>query len=182
MEQPNSLHLAQSGNEAASDVQAVGHAPRTVRALTKLARELADKFVFTADVAGEVSATLNAGDTLAAELERRNKEDPRTRLHNLCEAISTERDGSEFSREEWERIDAENAALRTSHAELVKALERCENVMTYAEATVAPGNWGKRDGEWVLVHAGRAGSSHTQLRAAIDAARAALDNARKVTQ
>lgn len=62
-------------------------------------------------------------DGSLAELERR-KEDPRTRLHNLCEAIAAEADGSEFSREEWDRIDTENATLRASHQRLKEALTR----------------------------------------------------------
>jgi hypothetical protein len=42
----------------------------TVRALTKLARELSEKFVFTAAHAGEIAATLNAGDALLAQLQQ----------------------------------------------------------------------------------------------------------------
>jgi hypothetical protein len=60
-------------------------------------------------------------DAMFAEIDRR-KGDPSTRLHNLCEAIAEEADGSEFSREEWERIDAENVKLRASKADLLAAL------------------------------------------------------------
>lgn len=51
-------------------------------------------------------------DALRAEVDRR-KGDPCTRLHNLCEAIEEEAASSVFSREEWDRIDAENVELRT---------------------------------------------------------------------
>lgn len=52
-------------------------------------------------------------EALRAELDIRRKSGSAVeRLHNLCAAISAEADGSEWSREEWERIDAENVALR----------------------------------------------------------------------
>lgn len=37
---------------------------------------------------------------------------PVERLHNFCDALAEQMDGSAFSRAEWERIDAENAELR----------------------------------------------------------------------
>lgn len=37
---------------------------------------------------------------------------PVERLHNICDALSEQMEGSAFSREEWDRIDAENAELR----------------------------------------------------------------------
>lgn len=50
---------------------------------------------------------------LEGELTLRRKSGSATdRLHNICEGISRDADGSEWSREEWERLDAENAALR----------------------------------------------------------------------
>lgn len=59
---------------------------------------------------------LNRAD---AELDRR-KGDARTRLHNLCEGIAQDRDGSEFSREEWERIDSENLRLTVALRRIAK--------------------------------------------------------------
>jgi hypothetical protein len=59
---------------------------------------------------------------LDTEINRR-KGDPRTRLHNLCEGIARDADGSEWSREEWERIDAENAELRAVNRQLLAALK-----------------------------------------------------------
>ena len=53
-------------------------------------------------------------DALQAELKKRNRS-ASDRLHNICKAIQEEADGSEFSREEWDRIDAENVTL---HAEI----------------------------------------------------------------
>lgn len=81
-----------------------------------------------------------------AEIERR-KDDPVTRLHNICEAIAEEADGSEFSREEWERIDAENLSLRKQLAarDLVirdltvakAALEKIESYTTEPWSSIA---------------------------------------------
>lgn len=46
-------------------------------------------------------------------------------------------------------------------------LQRLESAIRYAEATVAPGNMSDRQGGWARVHAGRADSSHRQLRLAL---------------
>ena len=57
---------------------------------------------------------------LEAELALRRKSGSAVdRLHNLYEGIAADADGSEWSREEWERIDAENADLRRKVAELL---------------------------------------------------------------
>ena len=49
-------------------------------------------------------------EALEAEIALRRKSGSAVdRLHNLCEGIAESADGSEWSREEWERIDAENA-------------------------------------------------------------------------
>lgn len=56
---------------------------------------------------------------LEAELALRRKSGSATdRLHNLCEGIAADADGSEWSREEWERLDAENGALRAELSRL----------------------------------------------------------------
>jgi hypothetical protein len=61
----------------------------------------------------------------AAELALRRKSGSATeRLHNLCEGIAADADGSEWSREEWERIDAENLRLRNEIAQQAAELER----------------------------------------------------------
>ena len=52
-----------------------------------------------------------------AELELRRKSGSASdRLHNLCEGIAADADGSEWSREEWERIDAETVRLKNELA------------------------------------------------------------------
>ena len=53
------------------------------------------------------------------ELKRRNQS-ASDRLHNICRAIEKEADGSEFSREEWNRLDAENSTLHAEIRELKK--------------------------------------------------------------
>jgi hypothetical protein len=64
---------------------------------------------------------------LEAELALRRKSGSATdRLHNICEGISRDADGSEWSREEWERIDAENASLRKQVAELTAMLPQMD--------------------------------------------------------
>lgn len=74
--------------------------------------------------AAEIGAEIEA---LRAELEHRRKSGSASdRLHNLCESIAADADGSEFSREEWDRIDAENVALRAEverHKDLLQAVE-----------------------------------------------------------
>jgi len=65
-------------------------------------------------------------DALKAELELRRKSGSASdRLHNLVQGIAEDADGSEWSREEWERLDAENAALR----EQVRVLRYALNAM-----------------------------------------------------
>ena len=59
-------------------------------------------------------------ERLRAELELRRKSGSASdRLHNICQAIADVADGSEFSREEWDRLDAENKAMREEFASLV---------------------------------------------------------------
>ena len=53
------------------------------------------------------------------ELKRRNQS-ASDRLHNICRAIEKEADGSAFSREEWNRLDAENSTLHAEIRELKK--------------------------------------------------------------
>jgi hypothetical protein len=56
-------------------------------------------------------------NSLETELSLRKRSGSASeRLHNLCEGISKDADGSEWSREEWERLDAENASLRAQIA------------------------------------------------------------------
>ena len=71
--------------------------------------------------AGCVAAGLRAEVAgLRAELELRRKSGSATdRLHNLCEGIADHADGSEWSREEWNRMDAENTALRSELGSLI---------------------------------------------------------------
>ena len=52
---------------------------------------------------------------LRAELDARRKSGSASdRLHNICAAVEAEAGSSVFSREEWDRIDAENVALRAA--------------------------------------------------------------------
>lgn len=57
-------------------------------------------------------------DRLREELTARRML-PSERLHNICEAIQAESDGSAFSREEWSRLDAENKTLRSELGSLI---------------------------------------------------------------
>ena len=67
-------------------------------------------------------------ERLRAELELRRKSGSASeRLHNLCAGIAADADGSEWAREEWERIDAENARLRAQLAERDRDAERWRN-------------------------------------------------------
>ena len=45
------------------------------------------------------------------------------RLHSLCDAIAEAHDGSEWSREEWQRLDAEGTAQKARIAELEAQVE-----------------------------------------------------------
>lgn len=56
-------------------------------------------------------------------------------------------------------------------------VRRAGNVVDYVDATIAPNNCRERRGDWVEVHAGRAFSSHNQLRAVRDESRALLSDA-----
>jgi hypothetical protein len=65
----------------------------------------------------QLNAVTAERDALRAELELRRKSGSAVdRLHNLIEGIAADADGSEWSREEWERLDAENATLRAELA------------------------------------------------------------------
>lgn len=52
-------------------------------------------------------------------------------------------------------------------ADVEQLLQRIESAVRYAGATVSPGNLTDRQGGWARVHAGRASSSETQLRLAL---------------
>ena len=83
--------------------------------------------IFTADQMHDyIAPVLAERDALKAELELRRKSGSASdRLHNLVQGIAEDADGSEWSREEWERLDAENAALR----EQVRVLRDALNAM-----------------------------------------------------
>jgi lipopolysaccharide biosynthesis protein len=88
---------------------------------------------FPADLIPQVSAYAAAREAAAtaalrAELDLRRKSGSAVdRLHNLCEGIAESADGSEWSREEWERIDAENAELRAAVERVRGVLEAAQN-------------------------------------------------------
>jgi len=82
-------------------------------------------------------------DALQAELDLRRKSGSAVeRLHNLCEGIAADADGSEFSREEWDRIDAENLDLRKRadalEAALREIVDRLANNTLFAAES---GHW-----------------------------------------
>jgi len=68
-------------------------------------------------------------DALREELSRR-KGDPVTRLHNLCEGIAHDADGSEWSTEEWERIDKENSELKKERDELRAEIANVKHILS----------------------------------------------------
>jgi hypothetical protein len=73
--------------------------------------------------ATQLAARLEAQAARIAELEaelelRRKSGSASDRLHNICEGIAKDADGSEWSREEWERLDAEMLAQKKRIAEL----------------------------------------------------------------
>lgn len=55
-----------------------------------------------------------------------------------------------------------------SRAAIEELLARVESAMNYTQATLSPGNQGRREGEWVQVHGGRATSAYRQLQIALD--------------
>lgn len=57
------------------------------------------------------------------ELARR-KGDPCTRLHNICQALQDEKNGSTYGPEEWDRLSGENDDLRAQLAAAQKDAER----------------------------------------------------------
>jgi len=80
------------------------------------------------EAAGTIEALQSELARVTAELDLRRKSGSASdRLHNLCEGISYDADGSEWSREEWERLDAEMLEQRKR----IKALKAAR------DATVA---------------------------------------------
>lgn len=81
----------------------------------------------------------------AAELALRRKSGSASdRLHNLCEGIARDADGSEWSREEWQRVDAETVRLanelRDAKAELARVTAERDAAVTDARLA-AFGAW-----------------------------------------
>ncbi len=80
-----------------------------------------------AALATALEAVWAENERLRAELDARRKSGSASdRLHNICEALSEDMNESPFTREEWDRIDAENAALRKEIKELRAAMEKPE--------------------------------------------------------
>jgi hypothetical protein len=72
-----------------------------------------------------------------AELEaeqalRRKSGSASDRLHNLCEGIAADADGSEWSREEWAAVDAEGNRLRAEVSTLQARLAAAEHWAKHA--------------------------------------------------
>ncbi len=117
---------------------------------------------FPADLIPQVSAYAAAREAAAtaalrAELDLRRKSGSAVdRLHNLCEGIAESADGSEWSREEWERIDAENAELRAAVERVRGVLRRVVEAYDRHQSTRAPA------------------LSHARLHHEVEAARAEL--------
>lgn len=75
-------------------------------------------------------------DDLKRELDRR-KGDPRTRLHNLCEALQEDLDKSPYTREEWEQVDREIVELQHKLRATVAKLAEREAELAKADAVIA---------------------------------------------
>lgn len=75
-------------------------------------------------------------DDLKQELDRR-KGDPRTRLHNLCEALQEDLDKSPYTREEWEQVDREIVELQRKLREAEANLAEREAELAKADAVIA---------------------------------------------
>jgi hypothetical protein len=110
-------------------------------------------------IPSEYGYTAGAFAALTAELELRRKSGSASdRLHNICEGIARDADGSEWSREEWERLDAEMAELKAANKTLTaerdalyKALkdatirmDRARDILTDGKPTPQC-NWGVLD-------------------------------------
>jgi chromosome segregation ATPase len=69
-------------------------------------------------------------DALKVELDLRRKSGSASdRMHNLCEGIAADADGSEWSREEWERIDAETVRLKNECKSLTAERDAAESAL-----------------------------------------------------
>jgi uncharacterized small protein (DUF1192 family) len=90
---------------------------KTLVALTTMLRIMGmPRCVQAADLIEQQAAEI---ERLTAELELRRKSGSASeRLHNLCEGIAKDADGSEWSREEWERLDAEMLELKKDNKRL----------------------------------------------------------------
>lgn len=102
--------------------------------MVKLTQETANEFEAAEKALRSLIVVLVAEVT---ELDARRKgPSPSERLHNLCEGIAADADGSEWSREEWERLDVEmlelkkkNATLSISRDEVVEVLRKAINAL-----------------------------------------------------
>lgn len=98
--------------------------------------------------AEQLAAAIAERDALSRQLSEavgelnRRKGDAATRLHNICENLSEQANESPFTREEWERIDAENVALRrerdTASEALGRAMSDTEQLRDIADSVGLP--------------------------------------------
>jgi hypothetical protein len=79
-----------------------------------------DCIEIAAEADAEIARLTAERDAAVAELKLRRKSGSASdRLHNLIEGLSKDADGSEWSREEWERLDADMLVQK----QRIKALE-----------------------------------------------------------
>ena len=72
----------------------------------------------------DVAAALREQGAEIGRLKGRNADDPVARLHNICDALKDDAAESPFSKDEWNRMDAENVRLTKEIAALKAEVER----------------------------------------------------------
>ncbi|MEY2875288.1 MAG: hypothetical protein RLZZ373_2659 [Pseudomonadota bacterium] len=83
-----------------------------LRLIEQIEATFGSRWLFLHETVALLRALVAQVDALAAELDLRRKSGMASdRLHNICQALEEEAASSVFSREEWDRIDAENVAL-----------------------------------------------------------------------
>ena len=80
---------------------------------------------------------------MRAERERRNKVDPITRLHNLCDGLQYEKGESPYCAKAWDELTAENDRLRAELAKLQQAVS--DDVEQEAECRKLLARWDTSD-------------------------------------
>lgn len=95
------------------------------------------------------------GCELGAEVARRSKAEFELmlrrksgsavdRFHNLCEGIARDADGSEWSREEWQRLDSDMLAQKKRIAELEAVLREARKIVRASSSRNLVKDWDNR--------------------------------------